>query len=299
MQLFDQLAHFKPLFVAAKAGVVQYRAANSMGAMPTRKPLPVTHVLLHGIGSGSANWVHQFTQTAAATHAPIRVLAWDAPGYGGSDALPMAAPAARDYSLQVWAWLDAVHSADGLMGKPAEPITLVGHSLGCLMAASAAWLQPSRVKQLILLAPAQGYARGEAAVRAKKLNDRLDTLARLGPEQMAQTRGAAMLSPTASLEQIAFVQSTMAQINRHGYTQAARMLATGDLLTDLAGIRCPIIIASGSADSITPPEACIAAAAHAGAPYVSLPGAGHACAIEAADAVNRLLGLGASREVKR
>jgi pimeloyl-ACP methyl ester carboxylesterase len=292
MQLVDQLAHFRPRQIATPAGVVQYRSAASVGA----STLPVTHVLLHGIGSGSGSWVQQFVQTTKITESPVRVLAWDAPGYGASAALSAGTPTARDYALQVWAWLDAVHAADGVAGEVPQPITLVGHSLGCLMAASATWLAPHRVKQLILLAPAQGYARADDSVRAKKLNDRLDTLARLGPAQMAQTRGAAMLSPAATSDQIELVQSIMAKIIPHGYTQAARMLAHGDLFNDLEGIRCPIIVASGSADTITAPAACIAAAAHARAPYISLAGSGHACAIEAADAVNQLLGLNVIQE---
>ena len=286
MQFVDQLAQFRPRQIATAAGVVQYRSAAWVGA----STIPVTHVLLHGIGSGSGSWVHQFAQ-AHSTLAAVHLLAWDAPGYGASDALSSEAPTARDYALQMWAWLDAVHTADGLAGEVPQPITLVGHSLGCLMAASATRLAPERVKQLILLAPAQGYARADAAVRAEKLNDRLDTLARLGPAQMAQSRGAAMLSPAAASEQIELVQSIMAQINPRGYAQAARMLSTGDLLADLEGVRCPIIVASGDADAITPPAACKAAAAHVSAPYTPLAGAGHACAIEAADAVNQLLGL--------
>ena len=292
MPLVDQLAQFKPLQVATNVGVVQYRSAASVGA----SNLPITHVLLHGIGSGSASWVQQFVQAQNAL-SEVRLLAWDAPGYGASDALPMSEPSASDYAQRMWAWLDAVHAAENPTGVLAQPVTLVGHSLGCLIAASATRLAPARVKQLILLSPAQGYARADAAVRTRKLNERLDTLARLGAAQMAQSRGAAMLSPAASAEQIEFVQSIMAQINPPGYEQAARMLAKGDLLTDLEGIRCPITVASGNADTVTPPAACMAAAACVNAPYISLEGAGHACAIEAADAINQLLGLNAANAV--
>ena len=150
----------------------------------------------------------------------------------------------------------------------AARLTLLGHSLGCLMAASAAVQSPQRVKRLILLAPAQGYARAPAAQRDKKLKDRLDSLdsldslARLGPAAMAHARGAAMLSPSASAGQVAFVQQAMAQINAAGYAQAARMLAGGDLLSDLrhfadqaAPSACPVWVAGGSADTITLPQA--------------------------------------------
>ena len=51
----------------------------------------------------------------------------------------------------------------------------------------------------------------------------------------------------------------------------------------------PVVVASGSADTITPPAACEAVARTAGCPYIPLGPAGHVCALEAAEAVNRLL----------
>lgn len=293
----DRLQGFALRHVDTPVGTVAYRESGAATGA-------VTHVLLHGIGSASASWLMQLE--AAAGDNKVRVLAWDAPGYGGSDALPMDEPVAADYVQRLWAWLDAVgatatagHSTQDLctqdaatQGTPTHsPVTLVGHSLGCLIAASAAAQAAHRIKKLVLLSPAQGYARATAAERAQKLNERLDNLARLGPAGMAQRRGAAMLSPEASAAQVAFVQSIMAQIEPKGYTQAVRLLVGGDLLTDLAAVNCPVVVASGSADTVTPPLGCKAAAAHIGAPYTSFAGAGHACATEAFEAVSRLIGL--------
>ena len=282
----------KPLAALADRlqGFVLHRVETPVGALAYRESgaavSAVTHVLLHGIGSASASWLMQLE--AAAGDAEVRLLAWDAPGYGGSDALPMEVPVAADYAQRLWAWLDAVQAS----GTPtSSPITLVGHSLGCLMAASAARQAPHRVKNLVLLSPAQGYARATAAEREQKLNERIGNLAKLGPAGMAQRRGAAMLSPDASPQQVAFVQSTMAQIHPAGYTQAVHLLVGGDLLTNLSAVSCPVAVASGSADTVTPPAACRAAAAHIGAPYTSIAGSGHACAVEAPDEVTQLIRL--------
>ena len=280
-----QLQGFALRLAATSLDPVAFRQAG-------RQTGPVTHVLLHGIGSASASWVAQLARVQQSAGTNVRAVAWDAPGYGahggGGAALAMPSPAAADYAQRLWAWLDALAEAEG---GAAPPITLVGHSLGCLMAASAARLKPARVKRLLLLSPARGYARATAAERDKKLADRLDNLARLGPAGMAQARGAAMLSASASTEQIAFVQQTMAQIDPAGYTQAARMLSTGDLLADLERVACMIEVASGSADTITPEAGCRALAAQVKAPYALLAGAGHACAIEAPDAVSTLIGF--------
>ena len=54
------------------------------------RPGPVV-VLLHGIGSGSASWLHCAQRLAAGN----RVIAWDAPGCGLSSPLPPAGPGLR------------------------------------------------------------------------------------------------------------------------------------------------------------------------------------------------------------
>ena len=256
-------------------GAIGYRQAGVLAS--TRL------VLLHGIGSGSASWAAQLA--AVKPHQP-GLLAWDAPGYGESDGLNLADaawPTATHYAERLWAWLDAL----GLT----QPLTLVGHSLGALMAARAAVLQPQRVAALVLLAPAQGHARLEPAQRERLLHDRLAALANLGPAGMAQQRGTAMLTPDAPAELVAMVQAVMAQIQPLGYTHAARMLSGGDLLADLAQLRCPVKVASGSADRITPPAGCQQVAAAAGVAWADLGPVGHACPLQAGPAVNALLGL--------
>ena len=211
------------------------------------------------------------------------MLAWDAPGYGDSSPVQPLHPQAADYADQLWAWLDALHIT--------HPVTLVGHSLGALMATRAALQRPGQVARLVLLAPAQGHAHANAADREKKLNDRLNQLAQLGPGGVGQQRGAGMLSPNAPPELVAYVQRIMSQILVPGYTQAAHLLAGGDLLGHLAPLRCPVSVASGQLDHATPMAACQAVAAAAHTPWLDLGPVGHACALEAAPHVNQILKL--------
>jgi pimeloyl-ACP methyl ester carboxylesterase len=279
MSLQAALATFPLESAHTPLGVVQFRRAHAPGATG-----PVTHVLLHGIGSASASWLAQL-QAARDGASGAHVVAWDAPGYGQSTPLAPAEPSAADYAVRARAWLD------GLGDALAPHFTLVGHSLGALMAASLAAQDASRLERLVLLSPAGGYAKATAQERTQKLQSRLANLAERGPAGIAQSRAPAMLSPQATPEQIAYVQSVMAAIDPAGYTQAAHMLAGGDLVGDLQRVRCPLTVASGSADTITPPAGCRSIAQAAGAPYLDLGPAGHSCALEAADAVNRLLGL--------
>lgn len=261
--------------VETPLGTTQYRHAGAPLAQ-------TTHVLLHGIGSGSSSWLMQLD---AANHNAqhVGVLAWEAPGYGDSAAVKLHQPLAVDYGQRVWAWLDAL--------KITHPITLVGHSLGALMAASAAALQPERVSRLVLLAPAQGYGLADTKLRTQKLNDRLDAIHTLGPKGMASKRGAAMLSPQGSAEQLTYVQSIMGQVHPAGYEQATYLLSQGDLATDLKHSTAPLVIASGRADGITPMAGCHDLATRFSVPWQDLGEVGHACALEGAKSVNTLLGL--------
>jgi pimeloyl-ACP methyl ester carboxylesterase len=54
-------------------------------------------VLLHGISSGAASWLHAALLMAEHHH----VLAWDAPGYGDSTPLPDAVPAVQAYAQRL------------------------------------------------------------------------------------------------------------------------------------------------------------------------------------------------------
>jgi len=271
VHLSDQLALFPLLHVRDAGTQIAYRRAQpAAGASMT----PI--VLLHGIGSASASWLRQLQHCGRLR----TVLAWNAPGYSESSALPMALPCANDYARSMWLWLDALG-----VGQ----VTLVGHSLGALMAAAATRSAPERVRQLLLLAPALGYAAATPEVRATKLNDRLRNLETLGPQGIADKRGAAMLSGNAAPEQVEFIKTVMAQIEPHGYAQAAHMLSGGNLAADLAAITCPITVASGHADTITPPAGCQLAAKAARTPWIDLGAVGHACPLEAAETVNRMI----------
>jgi pimeloyl-ACP methyl ester carboxylesterase len=249
--------------------VIKFRQSRGTGAG--------TVVLLHGIGSNSGSWLAQLAHGLGAG----RVLAWNAPGYGDSTVVAPLRPLAQDYATKLWQWLDALGIKD---------VALVGHSLGCIMAARAAAIAPQRVSQLTLLSPAQGYATATEADREQKRGDRLNTLITLGVQGMAEKRSSAMLSAHATAAQKATVQAQMGSINVAGYTQAVHLLMDADTGSDLALVnQISTRVACGTADTITLPAACAAMAARFNLPYTDIAGAGHAIAVEAPDAVNEYL----------
>jgi pimeloyl-ACP methyl ester carboxylesterase len=272
------LARYAPQFTALQTNQgIEYLQAG-------RSDIPVTHVMLHGIGSSAASWLAQLDAVSKRSAPPAhRLLAWNAPGYGNSSPVSPSEPVAADYAERLWQWLDLI----GAM----HPITLVGQSMGCLIAAAAAIQRPERVSRLILFAPARGYARASAQERERRRDERLAALREHGPAGLAERRAQAMLSPNAPPELVSFVREIMRRVNPSGYTQATHMLSQGDLDSDLARWRKPLVVASGSADAITPPDSCREAARLAGVEWTDLGAVGHGCPLEAPGLANAILGL--------
>ena len=236
-------------------------------------------VLLHGIGSAARSFAVQL-DALSPRH---RVLAWDAPGYGGSEALPMAHPTAADYA-------DAL---ERFLGERAiGDLHLLGHSLGCLMAAAFAARHPERVLSLTLCSIAGGHAHLPEPERRKLLDQRLHDVATLGPRGMAEKRAPRLLGPAAPPEALATLVDTMGSVRPDGYTQAARMLSTGDIAADIGRLSAslPGQVIFGDADVITPPARNREIAGlWPGAAVHVIAGAGHALYLEQPQAFNALL----------
>lgn len=233
-------------------------------------------VLLHGIGSNAASWAGLVPMLGAR-----RVLAWDAPGYGGNAPYPAPHPTPDDYAAVLGAWLD---------GQGVDRCDLLGHSLGALTATRFALREPRRVRQLVLSSPAGGYAHDPALPLPEKLQARIDDVTQLGPAGMAAKRARNTLAAEASADAVRAVTEAMAAVTVGGYAQATWLLAQGDLAADLARLAVPVAFMVGTADRVTPLAGVRAlAGTHR---LVPLDGAGHASyADHAADYAAALRGL--------
>jgi len=230
-------------------------------------------VLLHGIGSGSASWLHCAQRLAVS----CRVIAWDAPGYGQSTPLAQERAKGSDYAARLELLLQALD---------VQRCLLVGHSLGALIAtAYACGPGAARVARLVLLSPARGYGAPELRdVGIRVRQQRLDSLQRLGIDGLACERPARLLGPNPSEDALAWVRWNMARLNPQGYRQAVELLCGDDLLG--YGVPpMPCEVHCGEADAITTPEACGAIARCFAAPFSLIPGAGHASPIEQPEVV--------------
>ncbi len=236
-------------------------------------------VLLHGIGSAARS----FDRQIAAFAQRFRVVAWDAPGYGGSTELAPAHPTAGDYADA----LDRFLSERGI-----DACHLLGHSLGCLMAARFAATRPKRALSLTLCSIAGGHAHLPADERRKMLDQRIGDVVSMGPKSMAEKRAPRLLGPAAPADALGRLVDTMSSVHVHGYSQAARMLSTGDIVADIAKLPkgLPGQVIYGDADVITlPARIREIAASWPGVPVHVIAGAGHALYLEQPGPFNALL----------
>jgi pimeloyl-ACP methyl ester carboxylesterase len=234
-------------------------------------------VLLHGIGSNAGSFAPLVPHLPAAW----RLIAWNAPGYGGSAPLEKDWPVAGDYAAALLRFLDA-------MGVD-RPLIL-GHSLGALMGAAFAAAHPDRVARLLLASPALGHGVTPGDTLSAAAQARIDDLEAQGPAAFAAARAPRLVfRPEDNPGIVARVETAMADVRQPGYGQAVRMLAAGRLTEDLARLTVPTDVVVGQEDLVTPPEG--ARSAHAALPEAvrgdlrEIPEAGHALYQQAPAAV--------------
>ncbi len=250
--------------IAAGGRTLAYREAGRGPAL----------VLLHGIGSASASWRAQL----AALSERLRVIAWDAPGYGGSDGLLAAAPAPRDYAAALLDFANAL----GLLR-----FALLGHSWGALIAASFARHHAARLTALVLANASPGYAAAAPDIRRARVDGRIADMKEHGPAGLAAKRAAGLLSPNAPATAVAAVREVMSQLRPAGYAQAARMLGLANVFDDAPFIETPTLVIGATNDAVTPEAGNHRIAATiSGAQYASLVGPGHASYVEDPAAFN-------------
>lgn len=235
-------------------------------------------VLLHGISSGSASWLKQFSDGALVD--TYRLIAWDAPGYGASAALAQTEPQAAAYAKELAALIGELQ-----LEKP----LIVGHSLGALIGSAYAAAYPTGLCGLVLADPAQGYGTASDEKRQQVYGQRKQMIETLGPQGYGEQRASALLREGADQQDIDWVRKGMQQLDPAGFLSAAWMLANDDIHQHLAAYQGLLQVWCGSEDHITPPQGATALAQQYGADMRVIAAAGHASYLDAPALFNRYL----------
>ncbi|WP_448190052.1 alpha/beta fold hydrolase [Azospirillum sp. sgz301742] len=247
------------------------------GGRPFDPTLPVV-VLIHGAGMDHTVWSLQSRYLA---HHGRSVLAVDLPGHGRSGGGPIASIAGMAD------WVVALLDAAG-----AAKATLVGHSMGALVALEAASRHSGRVASLGLLGVAEKMPVHPDLLKAAADNDPLaiDLVTGWGFGPRGHVGGnpapGLALGPTSrrlmGRQKPGVLGIDLAACN--AYTRGAE--AGGQ-------VACPALFLLGALDRMTPAKAGRALAARvAGASVSVLPGIGHMVMVEAPDATTDALAAG-------
>jgi 3-oxoadipate enol-lactonase len=200
-------------------------------------------LLLHGLGSSSADWQLQVSVFARR----YRVLTVDLPGHGRSPR-----PAGP---LTVAAMAEAVAA---LLAERAEPPAhVVGLSLGGCVALALALQHPARVRTLTLV---NTFARlRPAGLRgARRMAARLGLLLAAPMPTMAAYVARGLFPRPEQRPLYEEAAARLARNPRGAYLAAIGAIARFDVLPRLGALRCPTLILAGDRDQTVP-----LAAAHA------------------------------------
>jgi pimeloyl-ACP methyl ester carboxylesterase len=233
-------------------------------------------VLLHGyVGDGPTTWRRQLDDLSD----DFTVVAWDAPGAGGSSDPPESFGMAG-YADCLAAFVDRL-----ALGRP----HVAGLSFGGALALALVHRHPAVQATLVLASAYAGWAGSlPADVTSQRLAQAL-ALADLPPDQFVATLLPTMFSSGTSPEAVAAFAASMGSFHPPGFRAMARASAE-DLRDALPHVEVPTLLVYGDNDVRAPlPVAEDLHDAIKGSKLAVIPGVGHACNVEAPERFNALV----------
>lgn len=168
---------------------------------------------------------------------------------------------------------------------------LVGHSMGGLIAQETYARHPRVVKALALCFTSPAFATGDSAFTKQFIAARISPLDE--GKTMADIARALMKTMQGTKSDpsgLAMAEHVMAGIPPDTYRKAVTLLTTFDRRKELADIKVPTLVLSGSDDKTAPPQMMERMAGKIpGAQYVCLEGCGHLGPMDQPGAFNAAL----------
>lgn len=140
---------------------------------------------------------------------------------------------------------------------PDSGLTLIAHSMGCLVALKFALDHPDLVKNLVLMGPppsplpeagAKASVARAATVREKGMLGVVDAIVAAGTSEHSKKANPLAIAATRV--------SLMGQ-DAEGYAKACTALANSSTTSlDISSLACRTLIITGSEDKVSPPELC-------------------------------------------
>lgn len=250
--------------------IVDGRKAYAYTAAHDIDPAKPTVVFVHGAGLDHSWWG---LQSRYFGYHGFNVLACDLPGHGRSPGPPLASvPDAAD-------WVARLLDAAGILRA-----SVIGHSMGSLVALECAARHPARVERIALLGTAFPMNVSDGFLEAARTNDQsaydMETIWGHAPQvPFGGNPNPGMWMYGDSLARL----SRLAPGVLYNDLKACKDYSTG--LESAAKVACPALVISGGRDVMTPPRAAAALVkALTGAASVAIRSSGHSLMAEAPDA---------------
>lgn len=254
-------------------GEIAWQEAGSRAAGADR-----TVIFLHAMAGSATAWAPQMD----AFSDDFRCIAWDMPGFGGSED-----PAPGTDMAAIVARLAGFVTGDLAL----DGAHFVGLSVGGMILQHFAAAHPALAKSITILDSSPKFGFGGDMNPAEFADPILaelasGTTAAAFADQMIRAIVGPDCSEAIKLDTIA----AMARARLSGLALTTRLIADHDALDVLGAIRCPALVMAGAEDAETPPAYAYEIARRIpGASATVIPQAGHIVNLENPGAVNARL----------
>ena len=231
-----------------------------------------TLFFLHGMNGNSKSWENLFYSLSSS----FRVVAWDAPSFGGSDVF---GDNIEEYKNAAKALIETLKL---------KKIILIGHSMGGLIASQLAYDNDVSVSGLILSSTHLGFGCKKGEPLMERYANRLKTFStKLSDIDYAMERAQRNTPEGTSESVIKFLANVALDIRKESIRDGGRMSQETDNTNICKDLKVPVLILSGGKDTVISTEmhaSLIAALPRAH--KVVFPKAGHASFAEYPDQFN-------------
>ncbi len=236
-----------------------------------------TVLMLHGVGGGHLAFAPQVETLASSGY---RAVAWDMPGYGRS-------PPIEPYNFKGL----AQSCAALIEGLNCSDVTLLGHSMGGMVAQEVAARRPELINKLILCGTSPTFGKPGGAWQRDFMAERTAALdAGKSMAQLAELLVPQIVGPGSLPEGVRLATHCMSLVPASTYRRALEAMLAFDRRADLPRIRVPTLVVAGEHDRSAPPAMMKKMAdliAHS--TYLQMRGIGHLQNLEAPDDFDALV----------
>src|SRR3954468_15335687 len=195
-------------------------------------------VFLHGIGGAGRGWRPQIETFGDRYFA----IGWDAPGYGGSRQVETPSIAAFAAALKEF-----------LAGIGADRPVLVGHSIGGMIVQQWLTTDPHLPAAVVLAQTTSAFGSSDGEWQKNFIDARLGPLDRGETmESMAPKLVAGLVGDDPDRAGLELARDCMASVKPDTYRASMKAMIGFDLRNNIADIKIPTLVLSGSKDNNAP-----------------------------------------------